>query len=67
MSVFVGECPIEGGDVETAASLADQIEPGLVDGGVSGAGVKLQSFRDTFHQSDPDKRKREEILLSESC
>ncbi len=56
--VFVSERPIEGGDVDAAASLAHQIEPGLEDGGVSGAGIKLQPFRDALHQNDPDRGKR---------
>lgn len=54
--VFVSERPIEGGDVDTAASLGHQIEPRLEDGGVGGAGVKLQTFRDALHQDDPDRR-----------
>lgn len=52
--VFVSERPIEGGDVDAAASLAHEVEPRLEDGGVSGAGVKLQTFRDALHQNDPD-------------
>lgn len=56
-SVFVSECPIERGNVNTAPSLAHQIEPGLEDGGVSGAGIKLQPFRDALHQNDPDRGK----------
>lgn len=65
-SVFVGERPIEGGDVETAASLADQIEPGLVDRGMSGAGIKLQPFRDALHQNDPDRRKERNRVANHS-
>lgn len=54
-SVCVSERPIERGDVDTAAGLAHQIEPRLEDGGVGGAGVKLQPFRDALHQNDPDR------------
>lgn len=56
-SVFVGECPVEGGDVDAAASFGHQTEPGLEDGGVSGwrGGVKLQAFRDALHHNNPDR------------
>lgn len=57
-SVCVSERPIERGDVDTAAGLAHQIEPRLEDGGVGGAGVKLQPFRDALHQNDPDRGRR---------
>lgn len=53
--VFVGHRPVERGDVETAASLADQVEPRLVDGGVGGARVKLQAFGDALHQNNPGR------------
>lgn len=55
LSVFVGERPVKRSDVETAAGLGHQIEPGLEDGGVSGAGIKLQPFRDALHQDNPDR------------
>lgn len=58
--VFVGERPVKGGDVDAAASLAHQIEPRLVDRGVSGAGIKLQPFRDALQQNDPYRQNREE-------
>lgn len=55
--VFVGERPIERGDVDAAAGLAHQVEPGLVDGGVGGAGVELQPFWDALHQNRPGEGK----------
>ena len=58
--VCVGERPIERGDVDAAAGLGHQVEPGLVDGGVGGAGVKLQPFRDALHQNDPDRQEDRE-------
>ena len=60
--VFVGERPVEGGDVQAAASLVHQIEPGLEDGGVCGAGVKLQAFGDALHQNYPDKERKGNAL-----
>lgn len=60
--VLVSERPIEGGDVNTAASLAHEIEPGLEDGGVSGAGVKLQPLRDALHQNNPDRKEERKCL-----
>lgn len=56
-SVFVGKCPIKGGNVNAAAGFAHQIEPRLVDGGVGGAGIKHQSLRDALQQNNPDREK----------
>ncbi|TNN65897.1 hypothetical protein EYF80_023897 [Liparis tanakae] len=36
-------------------SSVTQTEPGVEDGWVSGAGVKLQTFRDALHQNEPDQ------------
>lgn len=63
--VFVRERPIEGGDVDTAASFAHQTEPRLVDGRVSDAGIKLQTFRDALHQKDPAGAKRRNISVKD--
>lgn len=52
--VCVGEGPVEGGDVEAAASAAHQSHPRLEDGRMSGAGVKLQAFGNALHQHDPE-------------
>lgn len=54
-SVFVSESPVERGDVEAAAGLCHEILPGLEDGGVSGAGIELQSIGDALHQNNPDR------------
>jgi len=68
--VFISERPIEGGDVDTAAGFAHQTEPGVEDGWVSGAGVKLQTCRDALHQNKPDQGggggEREDRLVTES-
>lgn len=61
--VFVGEGPIEGGDVDTAASLVHQIHPRLEDGWMSGAGVKLQAFGNALHQHDPGDREEWESFF----
>lgn len=53
--VFVSQSPVEGGDVQTAAGLTHQVEPGLEDGRVCGAGVKVQPLRDALHQHNPDR------------
>lgn len=57
-SVFVSERPVKRSNVNTASSLAHQIEPGLEDGGVGAAGIELQPFRDALYQNDPDRGKR---------
>lgn len=55
--VAVGEGPVEGGDINAAPSLVHESQPGLEDGGVSGAGVKLQTFRDALHQNNAEEEK----------
>lgn len=52
-SVVIGHGPVEGGDIEAAASLLDEVFPGVVDWGVPGARVKLQPHWDALHQRDP--------------
>lgn len=55
--VTVGEGPVEGGNVNAAVSLLQQPQPGLEDGRVNGAGVKLQTFGDALHQNDAEQGK----------
>lgn len=55
--VAVGEGPVEGGDIDAALSLLHETKPGLEDGGVDGAGVKLQTFRDALHQNNAKEGK----------
>lgn len=49
--VFIGQGPVEGGNVQAALSVWDELQPGAVGGWMSDGGVELEPHRDALHQN----------------